>query len=255
MSVEIVTVPCRSDNYAYLLHDEESGRTALVDAPEAEPLIRALDDRGWTLDELWITHHHADHVEGTEALRDKYGCKVLGAEADEKRLPKLDGTLSDGSTFDFAGHDVEVMDVSGHTVGHIAFHIPDLGAAFTADSLMALGCGRVFEGTMEQMWTSLSKLAALPAETMIYSGHEYTMNNGRFAETIEPENEALISRVAAVAEARDRGEPTVPSRLAVELDTNPFLRANRPELKAAIGMDNAADADVFAEVRRRKDAF
>ena len=253
MSIEIVTAPCRSDITAFLVH--AAGRTALVDAPEAAPLLAALEARGWTLDELWLTHHHDDHTSATEELRAAYGCTVTGAAADAHRLPALDRAVKDGDSFMFSGESVHVMDVSGHTVGHIALHMPSAKAAFTADSLMALGCGRVFEGTFDQMWGSLSKLAALPADTVIYSGHEYTAANARFAVSIEPDNAALISRHSAVAAAREQGLPTVPSRLSEELETNPFLRASRPEMKATLGMDGASDAEVFAEIRRRKDAF
>ena len=254
-SIEIITVPCRTDNYAFLLHDAHADRTALVDAPEAGPLIKALDERGWALDEVWLTHHHDDHVEGVETLRSRYGCTVLGAAKDAHRLPPLDREVAEGDSFEFAGHEVRVLDVSGHTVNHIAFHIPEAGHAFTADSLMALGCGRVFEGTMEQMWESLSKLAALPEDTVICSGHEYTEANGRFAVTIEPDNRDLTSRVERIAALRSEGTPTVPSLLSEELATNPFLRASRPEVKAAVGMEDASGAEVFAEVRRRKDNF
>ncbi len=255
MPLEIVTIPCRSDNYAFLIRDGATGRTALVDAPEAAALDAALRARGWGLDELWITHHHGDHVEGTEALRRAYGCSVTGAAADAHRLPALDRRVGDGDTFDFAGHEVRVMDVSGHTVGHVAFYIPEAKAVFTADSLMALGCGRVFEGTLPQMWESLSKLAALPPETVVHSGHEYTEANARFAATIEPDNPDLISRSEAIAAARAAGKPTVPSTLSEELATNPFLRAGIPEVKALLGMPEATDAEVFAEIRGRKDRF
>lgn len=251
MSFEIVTVPCLSDNYAYLIHG--GGKTALVDAPEVSPIQQALDARGWTLDEIWITHHHDDHIQGVSALRK--GALVRGNAADAKRLPPLDAPVSDGDSFDFAGSPVDVMDVSGHTIGHVAFHMPEANAAFTADSLMALGCGRVFEGTFEQMWASLSKLAALAPETMIYSGHEYTEANGRFALTIEPENPALLARIEAVKSARLRGEPTVPSRLSTELETNPFLRAGLEDVKSSLDMPNADDSAVFGEIRRRKDSF
>ena len=255
MSLEIVTVPCRTDNYAFLIHDPESGRTALVDAPEAAPVARALKERGWGLDEVWITHHHPDHVEGLPGIREAFSPEVTGAAADARRLPPLDREVAGGDAFEFAGEEVRVIDVSGHTVGHIAFHMPGAAHVFTADSLMALGCGRVFEGTMPQMWESLSKLAALPPETTVCSGHEYTQANARFARTIEPDNPDLKSRIAAIDAARAEGRPTVPSRLSDELATNPFLRASRPEVKTAIGMDGAPDAVVFAEIRRRKDAF
>lgn len=255
MPLDLVTVPCRTDNYAYLLHDTATGRTALVDAPEAAAIEAALAERGWRLDEIWITHHHQDHVEGVDALRTRFGASVTGAAADAHRLPRLDRSVADGERFDFAGHTVEVLDVSGHTLGHIAFHVPDAGAVFTADSLMALGCGRLFEGTAERMWASLTKLAALPPETLVCSGHEYTEANAEFARTIEPDNAALAARAAEVKAARGRGEATVPSRLSDELATNPFLRAARPEIKAAIGLAGAGDVESFAEIRARKDRF
>ncbi len=254
MRIEIVTVPCRSDNYAFLIHAGEA--TALVDAPEADPILAALAERGWSLDEVWITHHHADHVEGLEGLKRAHpGLTVTGARADAHRLPRLDREVADGDSFQFQGNEVRVIDVSGHTVGHIAFHLPAAEAAFTADSLMALGCGRVFEGTPEMMWKSLSRLAALPADTVIYSGHEYTSTNARFALTIEPDNDALKRRAEAVEAARAEGRATVPSTLAEEKATNPFLRAARRGVKEALGMAGAGDAAVFAEIRARKDAF
>jgi len=255
MPLEIVTVPCRSDNYAYLLHDAETGQVALVDAPEAAPIEAALDARGWGLSDILITHHHSDHIDAVEPLRARTGARVTGAAADAHRLPPLDFAVTDGDSIDVCGETAQIFDVSGHTVGHIAFYFPASSAVFTADSLMAMGCGRVFEGTMEQMWASLSKLAALPPETMVYSGHEYTAANANFALTIEPRNTALISRKAAVDDARSKGEATVPSRLSDELETNPFLRAARPEVKAALGMAGATDAEVFAEIRHRKDRF
>lgn len=253
MSFEIVTVPCLSDNYAYLIHAQ--GKTALVDAPEAAPIAAELSARGWTLDELWITHHHGDHIGGVSALRQMFDPVVRGAAVDQKRLPKLDVTLADGDTFQFSGMPVQVMDVSGHTQGHIAFYIADAQAAFTADSLMAFGCGRVFEGTMEQMWESLKKIAALPGDTMIYSGHEYTLNNAKFARTIEPDNADLDARFKKVAMDTENGTPTVPTLLAEELETNPFLRAGLSQLKSTLNMNGAGDSEVFAEIRRRKDSF
>ena len=172
MALELVTIPCRSDNYAFLIHDDVSAKTALVDAPEAAPIQAELTARGWTLNDIWITHHHDDHIDGVAALRT--GARVIGAKADAHRLPPLDLAISEGDTVDFAGHAMQIFDVSGHTVGHLAFYLADANAVFTADSLMALGCGRLFEGTAEQMWASLSKLAALPADTIVCSVHEYT---------------------------------------------------------------------------------
>lgn len=251
----LVTIPCLADNYSFLLHDEATGETALIDAPETGPIMTALKTRGWKLSEIWLTHHHWDHVEGVADLVKATNAKVIGAKADAHRLPDLDRAYDDGDHFQFSGHDVQVMDVSGHTVGHIAFHVPDTGVVFTGDSLMALGCGRLFEGTPEQMWASLSRLAALPADTLVCSGHEYTASNAAFAATVEPDNQALKKRTEDIADLRVAGQPTVPSRLSDELATNPFLRAHLSGVKAALHKEAASDTEVFAEIRRRKDSF
>ncbi|MCP1170452.1 hydroxyacylglutathione hydrolase [Limimaricola litoreus] len=253
MPLELLTVPCLSDNYAFLLHDAASGRTALVDAPEAAPIRAALDAHGWVLSDILITHHHDDHVAGLGELRD--GARVIGAAADAHRLPPLDLAVSPGDPLEVLDQTVEVIDVPGHTIGHVAFHFAQDHMAFTADSLMALGCGRLFEGTPEQMWDSLRRLRDLPGQTLICSGHEYTETNARFALTIEPDNADLQARAAAIAQARAEGRPTVPSRLSEERATNPFLRADAPELQRALGFEGEAAAKVFAEIRGRKDRF
>jgi|SRR6056297_241750 len=255
MSLEILTIPCRTDNYAYLAHDPATGATAVIDVPESGPILDALARHGWTLSDVLLTHHHGDHVEGLDALLAQAPARVIGAAADAHRLPPLDIAVSEGDTVTIGAERGHVIDVSGHTVGHVAFHFPDSGAAFTADSLMALGCGRVFEGTMEQMHASLGKLAALPPETLVYSGHEYTQANAAFAQTVDPGNPRLAARTEAIARARAEGRPTVPATLSQELETNPFLRAQDPAIRAQLGMDEATDAEVFAEIRRRKDRF
>ncbi|MDZ4136232.1 MAG: hydroxyacylglutathione hydrolase [Paracoccaceae bacterium] len=255
MPLELVTLPCLKDNYVFLIHDAASGATAVVDVPDAAPVLAALAERGWTLTDILLTHHHWDHIDGVADLRAATGAKIWGAAADAHRLPPLDVELTEGDTVPFAGELVRVIDVSGHTVGHIAYHFPDSGLVFTGDSLMAMGCGRLFEGTPAQMWQSLSKLAALPDETLVCSGHEYTCANMRFALTLEPANQALILRSKAIETARRAGLPTVPSTLALERQTNPFLRAPHPEMKATLGMSGAEDAAVFAEIRARKDKF
>lgn len=255
MALELVTIPCRTDNYAYLVHDAASGQTAVIDAPDAAPILAALQSRGWQLSDILITHHHDDHIAGVERLRAATGAMVLGAAADAHRLPPLDYALTEAASFAIGTEKVRVIDVPGHTVGHIAFHFPDSRLAFTADSLMSGGCGRLFEGTPGQMWQSLQKLAALSPDTLICSGHEYTSSNLRFAATLEPGNAALMSRIERVAAARAADQPTVPVDLQTELDTNPFLRARLPALKAAVGLPDADDAIVFAEIRARKDRF
>ncbi|SFK01466.1 hydroxyacylglutathione hydrolase [Celeribacter neptunius] len=253
--LEIVTIAALSDNYDFLVHDPASGRTALIDAADPAPVLDALSERGWSLDEIWLTHHHWDHIDGAAGIIEATGAKLTGARADQHRLPPLARVVEPGQSFEFAGHEVRVMAADGHTVGHIAYYIESAKALFTADSLMALGCGRLFEGTPEQMWQTLSGFAALPEDTVVYSGHEYTATNARFALTIEPENTALVTRAKAIEAARAEGTPTVPSALSLELATNPFLRAGLAPVKAALGMENAPDAAVFAEIRARKDRF
>jgi hydroxyacylglutathione hydrolase len=257
MPLDLVTVPCLKDNYAFLIHDPETRATAVVDVPEAGPILAALAERGWTLTDVLLTHHHWDHVDGLPDLLAALPEKVVvwGAEADSHRLPPLDQRVADGQTYRIGSQTMRVMDVSGHTVGHVAFHFPAAGLAFTGDSLMAMGCGRLFEGTPDQMWRSLQKLAALPDDTVICSGHEYTASNMRFALSLEPGHEALILRQEDIERARAADEPTVPSTLALERKTNPFLRATDPNLKTAIGMPDAAPEAVFAEIRARKDRF
>lgn len=253
--LDLVTIPCLADNYAYLIHDRDTGQTAVVDVPEAGPILAALSAHQWRLTDILITHHHDDHIQGVDTLRAQTGAMVLGAAADAHRLPRLDLALTEADSFSVGSEFARVIDVPGHTIGHIAFHFPDSKLAFTADSLMAGGCGRLFEGTARQMHASLAKLAALPPDTRICSGHEYTASNLRFAETLEPGNPRLISRSADVADKRARGIPTVPVPLEEELATNPYLRAHLPALKAAIGLPDADDATVFAEIRARKDKF
>lgn len=255
MPFDLVTIPCRRDNYAFLLRSE-GGRVALVDAPEAAPILEELDSRGWSLDEIWLTHHHDDHVTAVGDLRERFPqVHVTGASADARRLPPLDRKVSHGQSFDFDGAEVQVLDVSGHTVGHIAYHVPQARAVFTGDSLMAMGCGRLFEGTPGQMWRSLGRIAELPEDTLVCSGHEYTEANARFALTVDGDNPALHQRIDEISAARQAGRPTVPSLLSLEKATNPFLRAGLPEVKAHLDMTEASDVDAFAEIRRRKDSF
>ncbi len=252
---EIVTIPCLKDNYAFLVHDPTTGATAAIDVPEAAPITAALTARGWQLTDILITHHHWDHIDGVEALRATTGARVWGAAADAHRLPPLDHAVAEGDQIPIGTLTAHVIDVPGHTIGHIALHVPQAQAVFTADSLMAMGCGRLFEGTAAQMWDSLQKLAALPPLTQVFSGHEYTMGNVRFALTIEPDNRALISRLRQIETARAADRPTVPSVLADELATNPFLRAADPGIARHLGLEGQAPADVFARVRSLKDSF
>lgn len=255
MPLQIVTIPCLSDNYTFLLHDADTGDTAVIDVPEAAPVSAELKARGWTLSHILLTHHHYDHIDGVAELLKDHPALVIGHTADAARLPPLDIQVKEGDVVTVGAERVRVIDVSGHTLGHIAYFFPDTGAAATGDSLMALGCGRLFEGSPEVMWRSLSKLAALPADTIICSGHEYTLANGKFAISLEPGNADLQARMEATEAARASGTATVPSVLSDELATNPFLRPHSAEIQANVAMPGADHGAVFAEVRRRKDNF
>ncbi|WBU62641.1 hydroxyacylglutathione hydrolase [Paracoccus aerodenitrificans] len=243
---EIVTVRCLQDNYAYLLR--ANGMTALFDAPEPGPILDALSQRGWTLDQILLTHHHGDHIDGVTEIVSKTGASVTGARADAHRLPDLDIQVNPGETTEAAGLQARVIDVSGHTVGHIAFYLPDAKAAFTGDSLMALGCGRIFEGDAAMMWDSLIRLNALPEDTLICSGHDYCAGNGAFASSVDPDNPELTQRIEETANSL---RPCAPATLKEERLTNPFLRA--PELAESLGEADAAAA--FARLRKMKDNF
>lgn len=253
--LQIVTVACLSDNYDFLIHDPVSGATAVVDVADSAPIEAELARRSWTLTEIWLTHHHWDHIDGAEPLRASTGAKITGAEPDAHRLPPLDRVVQPGEAFEFGGCTVDIIDVPGHTIGHVAFHIPAANALFSADSLMALGCGRLFEGTPAQMFETMTTLARLPDETVIFSGHEYTASNAKFALTIEPDNQTLISRAETISKARADNTPTVPSLLRDEKATNPFLRAHLDSVKTTLDMVQASDLEVFTEIRHRKDNF
>ncbi|MDO5704547.1 MAG: hydroxyacylglutathione hydrolase [Paracoccus sp. (in: a-proteobacteria)] len=248
MPLELVTIRCLRDNYAYLIHG--NGETALIDAPAAAPIQSALDERDWRLDHILLTHHHDDHIQDVPELRRAYpGVRVTGNRADAERLPPLDQATGPCERVTICGESAEVIDVSGHTIGHVAFHFPQSKLAFTADSLMALGCGRLFEGDAAMMWGSLSRLNALPAETLICSGHDYCAGNGAFALSVDPQNNALRARLAGV----EGGAPCAPATLATERATNPFLRV--AALRDRLHMSDATDAEVFARLRRMKDDF
>lgn len=255
MPLEIVTVPCLADNYAYLAHDAATAATAVIDVPDASAVLNALRGRGWRATHVLITHHHDDHIAGVESLSAATGARVFGARADAHRLPALEEGLVAGDRIRIGLEEAHVIDVPGHTVGHIAFHFPLSRALFSGDSLMSCGCGRLFEGTPAQMWQSLSNMATLPDDTLVYSGHEYTASNIRFAQSVDPDNAALADRAARVAALRAQGLPTLPVSLAEERATNPFLRATDPAMKRRLGMPDASDADCFAELRARKDSF
>ena len=255
--IEIRQFPARDDNYGVLVHDTVSGATASIDAPEEDAILDALEETGWRLSHVFVTHHHYDHVEAVKPLKERFGVQVIASAYDTGlgRVPLVDRAVGGGDHLFLGQARVDVIAVPGHTLGHIAYHIPSAHALFAGDTLFSLGCGRLFEGTPAEMWASLRALRALPPETMVYCGHEYTQGNARFALTIEPANSALKRRAREIDELRDEGRPTVPARLGDEIATNPFLRADVTEVKAALGMLAASDEAVFAEIRERKNRF
>ena len=251
MSLEIEIVPCLSDNYAYLV--KSGGHCAVVDPSEPEPIRAALAKKGWALTHILNTHHHLDHCGGNLDLKQETGATIVGPGKDAARIPGLDVGVDEASGWEFDGHKVQVLEVPAHTRGAITFVID--GHAFTGDTLFLMGCGRLFEGDPQTMWTSLSKLMTLPGETQLWCGHEYTESNCRFALTLEPDNQALRMFTQVVRKARAAGSPSMPSTMALEMMVNPFLRPDSAAIRKAVGLEGADDARVFAEVRRRKDAF
>lgn len=252
---QVEILPARADNYIYVLHDSASGATAAVDPAEAEPVLALLNVKKWRLDYVLNTHHHGDHVGGNLQLRERTACRIAGAKADHERIPGMDVLLAEGDGLELGSQKIQVLETPGHTRAHIAFWLPEAKLLFCGDTLFGLGCGRLFEGTAEQMWASLQKLAALPAETQVYCAHEYTAANGGFAKSVEPDNPALVERLRRVAELRGQGVPTVPFTLAEEFAANPFLRPHSQEIRSMLGMAEASDAQVFAQLRFLKDRF
>jgi hydroxyacylglutathione hydrolase len=254
-TLDIHMFPCLADNYGYLLHDADSGVTAAVDSPDADAILAELAALGWRLTHILNTHHHSDHAGGNLELKRRTACTIVGPKADAARIPGLDQAVGEGDVVVLGSHRATVHDTPGHTRGHIVYHFADARAAFVGDTLFAMGCGRLFEGTPNQMWSSLQKILRWPDDTRVYCAHEYTQANARFALTVEPHNEALRARAAAVAKLRAAGQPTVPSTIGEERATNPFLRAASAGLRATIGLPDAADVEVFAKTRALKDAF
>lgn len=233
MALEIIRIPVLSDNYVWLVHEPVSGETMVVDPAVAEPVLAEAEARGWTITQIWNTHWHPDHTGGNAAIREATGCTITGPAAEAERIPTLDRTVAEGDVARLGAIEAHVLDVPAHTAGHIAFHFPAEQAAFVGDTLFAMGCGRLFEGTAAQMFANMRKLEALGDATRIYCAHEYTQSNGRFALTVEPDNAALVARMEQVNAMRERGEPTVPTTIALERATNPFMRAGSVDQLAA----------------------
>jgi hydroxyacylglutathione hydrolase len=253
MPARVHQFPCLSDNYGVLLHDPALRRTAAIDAPEAGPILLALDGQGWDLTDILITHHHGDHTGGIAGLRERFPrARLVGPAKEEAKIGKLDVALGQDDFVMVGDLKARVIETPGHTSGHITYHFAEEDLLFAGDTLFALGCGRPFEEPPAVLYRSLMKLARLPGSVQVYCGHEYTVGNARFAVTVDPHNTLLRERVAEVTALRDRGAPTLPTTIALECATNPFLRADEPAIKAALGMTGADAVDVFAALRERK---
>ncbi len=256
MATSVHQFPCLNDNYGVLVHDSATGATAAIDAPEARPILNALDEKGWTLSHLLITHHHADHTQGAPELKARFpSLKIIGPAKEADQIGFLDTLVGEGDTVRVGGLEAKVIETPGHTRGQVNYHFADEALVFTGDTLFSLGCGRAFEAPYAVLWNSLLKLAALPGDTKVYCGHEYTEANARFALTIEPDNVALKARAEEVLGLRAAKRPTLPTTIGAERAVNPFLRAGEPSVQAAVGMAGADPAAVFAEIRSRKDRF
>ena len=256
MTAEVYQFPCLTDNFGVLVHDPATGATAAIDVPEAAPVLKALDERGWTLTDILVTHRHGDHVQGIPEVKHRFPkARVLAPAGEADRVPLVDATVREGDVARVGSLQARVIETPGHTIGHIVYFFEAEKLLFAGDTLFSIGCGRVNEAPMAVMWDSLLKIAALPEDTAIYCGHEYTLANAQFALTIEPGNARLIDHMKTVEALRAKGAASLPSTLGLELAINPFLRAERPEVQAQLGMAGAAAADVFAEIRERKNRF
>lgn len=255
MSLVVDVFRARSDNYGYLAHDTVSGRTAAIDAPEFEAIKAALANRGWTLTDVLITHHHKDHVEAIPALKQTYGAQVTGPRAEADKIEGLDVLVGPGDVVTLGDTRFNVLGAPGHTLGHIVYHDPADGHLFTADALFAMGVGRMFEGTPAPMWEGLVALRQLPGRTLVYCGHEYTLANARFALSVDHNNALLRARAADMQRLVDEGKFTIPVSLGDEKATNPFLRADAYEIGKTIGLEGHDAVEVFAALRKMKDEF
>ncbi|MEE9315438.1 MAG: hydroxyacylglutathione hydrolase [Rhizobiaceae bacterium] len=249
--LKVFQFPCRDDNYGVILHDPSNGLTVSIDAPELEAIEDVLESKRLKLTHILTTHHHYDHVEGNEKLKADSGCTIIGPV--NETIPGVDKSVGHGDSFEIDGHRVEVIGTPGHTLGQIAYYFPDHSMVFAGDALFALGCGRIFEGTPAMMHEAMQRFAALPDDTKVYAGHEYTLSNAKFAVTVDPDNEALAIRAREIEVMRDNGKPTLPTTIALEKQTNPFLRTADAAIREHLGMEEATDLEVFTEIRARKD--
>lgn len=255
MSAEIRLFLCRQDNYGVLLHDPSSGATASIDAPEAAAIEKALDETGWRLTDILVTHHHPDHTAGIPELKARHNCRVVAPRKEAGKIPNVDLAAQEGDLVAIGALQGRVLETPGHTLGHVSYWFEKDKLVFAGDTLFSIGCGRVFEGDPQMMWNSLMKLRELPGDTLLYCGHEYTAANIRFALTVEPTNPALQARDNEVRRLREQGRPTIPVAIAAERTANPFLRADVASLAGRVGLEGAPPAQVFAAIRARKDTF
>jgi len=255
MVLQVRQFPCLQDNYGFLIHCSTTGACASIDTPDAGAILTQTRAAGWTLSDIWNTHHHWDHVGGNDALRSQTGAVITAPEAERAAIGHVDRGVRGGDRVQLGAHTALVLDVGGHTLGHVAYYFEEAGVAFVGDALFALGCGRMFEGTPEQMQAGLQRLRDLPADTTVYCAHEYTCANARFALSVDPDNPALIAYAKRVEALRARNTATVPTLIAAECEANPFLRWDDPGLRRRLGLLTASNAEVFAELRRLKDAF
>ena len=255
MPLSVIIVPCLRDNYAYLIKCSQTGHTAVVDVPEADPVFNALKELNWDLDSILITHHHSDHIDGVDRLRSLTGAKVTGAKSDAHRLPKLDFSVAEEDIISVGNEKAQILDTPGHTIGHISYYFRNDNKIFTGDSLMSLGCGRLFEGTHKMMWNTLKLFMKLPRETLVYSGHEYSYSNAKFALSVDASNSRLKEYYKEIQDLLKDNKHTVPTSLELEFAINPFLRSALPEFKLGLNMSQKTDQEVFQYLRILKDNF
>ena len=253
--LDIIQLPVLNDNYIYIIHEPVSGETAVVDPAIAEPVLDTIKTKGWTLTFILNTHHHWDHVGANLELKEKTNCQILACESDHSRIPGIDKGLKHGDTIKLGNQVAEIIETPGHTIGHIVYHFRNNNALFCGDTLFSMGCGRLFEGTAEQMWQSLQQLKKLPSQTKIYCTHEYTQANGKFALTLEPDNQQLLQRIQQVSQLRADNKATVPSTIEQELATNPFFREDSQAIQQSINMTGQPAVEIFKKVRELKDSF
>lgn len=253
--MQIIQIPCRQDNYAILVHDDATNQTILFDAPEHDAIADVLTANNWQLNHMLITHYHFDHIAGAESLKAQFNCDIYGPTINAHELPCLDHPIDESHSLNLLGLDIKIFDTPGHKDDHICFYLEKLNIAVVADVIFSMGCGRIFDGNAAQMYTSVEKLRALPANTLFYCGHEYTTSNAEFAISVEPNNPDLIARIAEVKTLRSQNKPTLPTLLSAELKTNPFLRLDSPEIRQKLNLQSATNEAVFTKLRSLKDSF